>query len=219
MTRSLVRARARVRAAGGALAVLAAAGLPALAFAAEAAEEHGGEGSWNPLQGDFGNFVWTVVVLLVVFWVLSRYAWGPLLETLQGRERYIADSLEKAKSEREAAETRLAEYEERLAGARQEVEGILEEARRDAAAVREREEAAARAEAERMVDRARREIDIAKDTAVKELYAKASTLATAAASRILERELRPEDHERLVAEAIDSVERMESERGGRPAAH
>lgn len=212
--------RARLRAAGAALAgALFAACLPALALAAEAAEEHGGGGGWNPLQGDFGNFVWTVVVLLIVFWLLSKYAWGPVLQTLQGRERYIADSLEKAKSEREAAEARLAEYEARLAGARQEVEGILEEARRDAATVREREEAAARAEAERMVDRARREIDIAKDTAVKELYAKASTLATAAASRILERELRPEDHERLVAEAIDSVERMESERGGRPAAH
>jgi len=210
----------RFRAACAALAAaLAAVGLPALAFAAEAAEEHGGGGGWNPLQGDFGNFVWTVVVLLIVFWLLSKYAWGPVLQTLQGRERYIADSLEKAKSEREAAEARLAEYEARLAGARQEVEGILEEARRDATVVREREEASARQEAERMLDRARREIDIAKDTAVKELYTRASTLATAAASRILERELRPEDHERLVAEAIDSVERMESERGGRTAAH
>jgi len=209
----------RFRAACAALAAaLAAVGLPVLTFAAEAAEEHGG-GGWNPLQGDFGNFFWTVVVLLVVFWLLSRYAWGPLLETLQGREKFITDSLERAKRERETAEARLAEYEARLAGARQEVEAILEEARRDAAAVREREEAAAREEAERMVDRARREIGIAKDTAVKELYTKASTLATAAASRILERELRPEDHERLVAEAIASVERMESERGGRPAAH
>lgn len=208
MTWSTVRAAA---------AALAAAGTPVLALAAEAAEEHGG--GWNPLQGDFGNFVWTVVVLLVVFWVLSKYAWGPVLQTLQGREEFIADSLRRAKSEREAAEARLAEYEARLAGARQEVEAILEEARRDAAAVRDREEAAAREESERMVERARREIDIAKDTAVKELYTKASHLATAAASRILERELRPEDHERLVAEAIDSVERMESDRGGRPAAY
>ncbi|MBW3671572.1 MAG: polysaccharide biosynthesis tyrosine autokinase [Acidobacteria bacterium] len=52
---------------------------------------------WYGLQGDFGNFVWTVVVLLLVFWVLSKYAWGPLLGALQGREDFIRSSLEQAK--------------------------------------------------------------------------------------------------------------------------
>ena len=185
-----------------ALAALAAAALPLAASAAEAAEG----GGWNPLQGDFGNFVWTVVVLLLVFWVLSKYAWGPLLGALQGREDFIRSSLEQAKGERDQARVLLGEYEAKLASARQEIDAMIDEARRDATSLREREEAAAKAEARQIVDRARREIDIATETAVAELYERATTLATLAAGKVLERELTGADHQRLIAESIRAVE-------------
>ncbi|HEX2163125.1 MAG TPA: F0F1 ATP synthase subunit B, partial [Thermoanaerobaculia bacterium] len=177
--------------------------------------------AWNPLQGDFGNFFWTVVVLLLVFWVLSKYAWGPVLSGLQGREDFIRRSLEQARGERDEAHRLLGEYEAKLAAARGEIEAMIEEARRDAAVLREREEAAAKDEARQILDRARREIDLARDNAVAELYRRTTDLATLAAGRILERELQPADHERLIAESIAAVE--ESARGGRrggaPAAH
>jgi F-type H+-transporting ATPase subunit b len=185
-----------------ALAALAAVAVPLAASAAEAAEG----GGWNPLQGDFGNFVWTVVVLLLVFWVLSKYAWGPLLGALQGREDFIRSSLEQAKGERDQARVLLGEYEAKLASARQEIDGMIDEARRDAASLREREEASAKAEARQIVDRARREIDIATDTAVAELYERATSLATLAAGKVLERELTGADHQRLIAESIRAVE-------------
>jgi len=184
------------------LAALAAAAVPLAASAAEAAEG----GGWNPLQGDFGNFVWTVVVLLLVFWVLSKYAWGPLLGALQGREDFIRSSLEQAKGERDQARVLLGEYEAKLASARQEIDGMIDEARRDATSLREREEASAKAEARQIVERARREIEIATDTAVAELYERATTLATLAAGKVLERELTGADHQRLIAESIRAVE-------------
>lgn len=183
-----------------ALGALAAAAAPVLATAAE------GGGGWNPLQGDFGNFVWTVVVLLLVFWVLSKYAWGPLLGALQGREDFIRSSLEQAKGERDQARVLLGEYEAKLASAREEIDGMIDEARRDAASLREREEAAAKDEARQILDRARREIELAKDTAVADLYERATSLATLAAGRILERELTGADHQRLIDESIRAVE-------------
>lgn len=184
-----------------AVVALAAAAAPVAALAAEAEG-----GAWNPLQGDFGNFVWTVVVLLVVFWVLSKYAWGPILSGLQGREDFIKASLEQAKGERDEARVLLGEYEAKLARAREEIEAMIDEARRDAASLRTREESAAKSEARQILDRARREIEIAKDTAIADLYARATDLTTLAASRILERELTAADHERLVAESIAAVE-------------
>lgn len=183
-----------------AAAAVAATVAPVLAVAAE------GGGGWNPLQGDFGNFVWTVVVLLVVFWVLSKYAWGPLLGALQGREDFIRSSLEQAKGERDQARVLLGEYEGKLASAREEIEAMIDEARRDAASLREREEAAAKADARQIIDRARREIEIATDTAVAELYERATGLATLAAGKVLERELTGADHQRLIAESIRAVE-------------
>jgi len=190
--------------------------LPSAAFAAE------GAGSWNPFtDGDVGNFFWTLVTLLVVFFVLNKFAWKPLLGALQEREEFIEGKLSQAAVQNDAAEKRLAEYEERLAGARTEVEEILDEARRDAAALREREETAAREESQAMIERAKREISLATDTAVQRLYEQATVLATSAASKILDRELNPEDHEKLVAGAIRALETGGGKPGGSkpPAAH
>jgi F-type H+-transporting ATPase subunit b len=181
------------------LAVLAALSLPGPALAAE-------EGGGNIFAGDLGNAIWTVVIFLIVLFVLGKYAWGPLLSSLQEREKFIHDALSRAKEDREAAEARLKEYEARLGAARAEATAIVEEGRRDGEAVKARIEGEAREEAERMIERAKREIGIAKDTAVKELYVLAGRLATDAASRIIRKELSASDHERLVAEAIAALE-------------
>jgi F-type H+-transporting ATPase subunit b len=165
----------------------------------------------SPLfAGDIGNAVWTLLIFLVVILVLGKFAWGPLLSTLQEREKFIRDSLEQARADREAAEARLEEYGARLDRARAEATAIVDEGRRNAEVVRLRVEDEAREETGRMVERAKREIEIAKQTAVKDLFAMSATLATRAASKIVGKELQPQDHERLVAESIEELERLES---------
>ncbi|MEM7354403.1 MAG: ATP synthase F0 subunit B, partial [Acidobacteriota bacterium] len=57
-------------------------------------------------------------------------------------------------------------------------------------------------EADKSVARAKREIDIARETAVKELYTLSGDLATHLAAKIVGRELKPEDHQRLISDAI-----------------
>lgn len=185
-------------------AASAAAGGFAVPLIAAAAEAEGG--AWSPFQGDVGNALWTWVVFLLVFFVLARFAWKPLLGALQGREDFIKSSLEQAKGERDQARVLLGEYEAKLASARDEIDAMIDEARRDAASLREREEAAAKAEARQIVERARREIQIATDTAVADLYERATALATLAAGKVLERELTGADHQRLIAESIRAVE-------------
>lgn len=180
-----------------------------------AAEAHGApEGGL--FAGDVGNAIWTVVIFVLALAVLGRFAWTPILNGLQGREQFIRNALAEAKNQRDEAEVRLREYEAKLAAARDEVDAIMDEARRDAEAVRLREEERAREEAEKTIARARREIEIAADTAVKDLYARAARLATAAAGAVLRREIRPEDHERLVAESIAALDRLEGGPGGGP---
>jgi F-type H+-transporting ATPase subunit b len=184
-----------------ATAVLAGLWLPLAAAAAPEAE-----GTPSLFAGDVGNMVWTLVIFLAVVFVLGRYAWGPMLKGLQAREAFIRKELEEARTDRQAAEARLAEYEERLAAARAEATAIVEEGRRDSEVVKARIEEDAREEAEKMIERARREIGIAKETALKELYVTAGRLATDVASRIIRKELSPADHERLIAESIARLE-------------
>jgi F-type H+-transporting ATPase subunit b len=187
------------------LAALLAMAAPALA--AEAEE------SPNLFAGDLGNAFWTVLIFVLVLVVLGKFAWGPILSTLQARESFIHEALAKAKADRDAAEARLKQYEERLAGARAEATAIVEEGRRDAEVVKRKIEAAAKVEADKMIDRARREIQIATVTATRELYDLSARLATDMAARVIGRELSAKDHERLIAEAIDGIS------GAGPQAH
>lgn len=177
-----------------------------LAAAAPAfAQEHGG-GENNLFAGDVGNAIWTLIIFGLVVFVLGKFAWGPILNTLQTRESFIREALEKAKHDREAAEARLKEYEAKLAASRAEATAIVEEGRRDADVVKRRIEATAKEEADKMIERAKREIHIATDTATKELYTLSAKLATQLAARVIGRELTPQDHERLISEAIEGID-------------
>jgi F-type H+-transporting ATPase subunit b len=171
-----------------------------------AAEEHSES---NLFAGDLGNAVWTLVIFLLAVFVLGKFAWGPLLSTLQDRESFIRESLAQAKSDREEAEARLAEYTSKLEEARAEATAIVEEGRRDAEVVHGKIEEEARAEAERMIDRAKREIEAAKTTAIRELYDKSASFATDVAARIIKREVSAADHERVIADAIERVDRQD----------
>lgn len=188
------------------LSTLAAAWLlPLAASAAEqvSAEVHGaGEAAPSLFAGDAGVAIWTVLIFLLVVFILGRYAWKPLLSSLQAREDFIRDSLQKAREEREQAERRLAEYEEKLAAARAEATALVEEGRRDAEAVKAKIEATARDEGDKLMARARREIELARDQAVKDLHTTTARLATDLATKVLEREIRAEDHERLLADSL-----------------
>lgn len=188
-----------------ALVTLVLTAAPAMAATAEAEGGHGGATANNPFAGDIGNALWTVIIFVLVLVVLGKYAWGPILSNLQARENFIFESLEKAKKEREEADARLRAYEEKLAAARAEASSIVDEGRRDADVVKRRIEEQARHEADQMIARARREIQIATDTATKELYTLSARLATDMASRIIRKELTPQDHERLIAESIDAL--------------
>jgi F-type H+-transporting ATPase subunit b len=185
-------------------ALIALAAL-AIAVPALAAEAEGGEAP-SLFAGDLGNSVWTLLIFILVLVILGKFAWGPILNTLQTRESFIREALEKAKHDREAAEARLKEYEAKLAASRAEATAIVEEGRRDADVVRRRIEATAKEEADKMIERAKREIHIATDTATKELYTLSAKLATQLAARVIGRELTPQDHERLISEAIDGID-------------
>jgi len=173
------------------------------------AQEHGAE-TFNLFAGNLGTAIWTLLIFVLVLYVLGRFAWGPILAGLQRRERFIRESLETARQDREAAEARLREYEQKLAAARDEASRIVEEGRRDGEVTRRKIEEEARAAGEAMIQRAKREIGVARDTALRELYEKSAELATGMAGSILKRQLAPEDHDRLVQEALAEL-RQESE--------
>ncbi len=167
------------------------------------ASEGGGQG--GPFEGNIGNALWTLVIFGLVILVLGKFAWKPILGGLQQREEFIRASLTQAKADREAAEAQLKQYSDKLVSARAEASAIVDEARRDAEEVKRKFQEETQAEANRTIERARREIKIAQETAVKELYVLTARLTTEVAGKILEREIQPADHDRLIRDSIRAL--------------
>ena len=189
-----------------ALAIVAMA-TTVLLFAAPVLAAGGEEadGKGNIFAGDIGNVIWTLLTFGLVLFILGKYAWGPMVEMLEKREATIHGALAEAKADRLASKAKLEELEKRLAEARSEASAIVDEGRRDAEVASRRIVEEARSEAMKERDRALRDISIAKETAVQELYQFAGRAATEIAGRIVDRELTAEDHQQLIASAIQDL--------------
>ena len=81
------------------------------------------------LTPSFGLIFWTLLAFLIVFFILRKFAWKPILNSLDAREKGIADSLETADRVRAEMAQLKSENEELLAKAREERAAMLKEAR------------------------------------------------------------------------------------------
>lgn len=146
--------------------------------------------------------IWTVVVFLILLVVLTKFAWKPLLEGLQQREKNIENALEEARKARDEAKELRDRYQKEMDNAHDTVRAILDEARRDAQNATEEMVAKARAEIQAERDRLRREIQTAKDQALQEIWNQTARLATDISARMLPRQLTPDDQRRLMDTAL-----------------
>jgi F-type H+-transporting ATPase subunit b len=171
---------------------------------AEGTEHAGadGHGSPNPLAFDPDLAIATLIIFLILFFVLKKFAWKPISHALEERERAIENNIAKAEGAAAEARAMLAEYEKKLAGASDEVRGMLEEARRDAEATKQEIVAEARVAARQEQDRALREINTAKDRALKELAETSTNIAVDLAGKLIKTKLTRDEHAELVQEAI-----------------
>jgi F-type H+-transporting ATPase subunit b len=174
-----------------------------------AAAGHGeGDGAPKPalLTFDPGAAIWSIIVFVVLLLVLRGVAWRPILRVLNDREQFIRKSIDDAKQEREQASKLLKDYEVQLAKAREQASAIVAEGRRDAEVVKNRLKEEARKEGEDLITRAKREIQLATDTARKELHDEVSELAVRVAAGILRKQLTPADHTDLVAQSLKEMQ-------------
>jgi F-type H+-transporting ATPase subunit b len=151
------------------------------------------------------TFMFQAINLLIIIYVLSRIVYKPVTQMVAERERRIEEALEGAARARREAEEALARYQAQLGQARQEAQEIVARATKTAEEMAEEITRNARLEAEKTLAKAREEIAAQTARALAEIRDQAAALAVLAASRVLERELRPEDHERLINQFIQEV--------------
>jgi len=180
----------------------AAASLCCLLFPGMVLAQVSEPGAHDPVTVDVWQAGFTIAVFVILVLILSGTAFKPILAGLEKREHFIRESLASAQRDREAAEARLKEYEQKLEQARAEGAAILEEGRQNVEAIRRRIEEEARRSGDAMLERARREIGIAQDTALRAVYEESASLAASLSGTVLKRQLSPEEHQRLMLDAL-----------------
>jgi F-type H+-transporting ATPase subunit b len=170
--------------------------------AVEAADAEHGPGGPNPLAFSTDLALWTLVVFVVLFLVLKKFAWPQITEALEERERKIAATVADANAKLEDAKKVYAEHEARLAAAAGEVRALLEEARRDAEVTKKSIEADGQKAAKEELDRALREIHRARDAAVQDLAVSSANVAIDLAKKVIREQLTPEKNNQLIREAV-----------------
>ena len=156
----------------------------------------------NPLAFSTDLALWTLVVFVVLFLVLKKFAWPQITEALEERERKIAATIADANTKLEDAKKLYAEHEAKLAATAGEVRALLDEARRDAEVTKKSIEAEGQKAAKEELDRALREIHRARDAAVQDLAVSSANVAIDLAQKIIREKLTPETNNQIVREAI-----------------
>jgi F-type H+-transporting ATPase subunit b len=162
----------------------------------------------SPADLRFDMSIYSFIVFLLLLAVLYKFAWGPIATALQRREETIARQINEARLASEKGAQLLREYEARLAAATDEARQIVSGARKDAELAKDRIVAEARDAAQRERERAVSEINVAKNQALDEFAQKSVQTAVALAGQLLRREVRPQEHEALIGEALSKFQNV-----------
>lgn len=148
---------------------------------------------------------WTLLIFLVLFYLLTKFAFKPITAAVEAREKALEDALASAKRDREQAATLLAEHKAQLDAARGEVQKLIADGRATAEKMRHDLMEKARAEQQDTVERGVQEIQREKERAVAELRREAIEMAIAGASRVIEENLDSEKNRKLVERFLSTL--------------
>lgn len=147
---------------------------------------------------DPGTIIWTVITFVILAFLLGRFAWKPLLQLLEERERTVKDSLDSARTAREEAERTLKKNQELLSRARGETEAIIEHGKREAEVLKTELLTRARSDAQELVEQGRKQIQFEQKQAIEALRKQVADLAIGAAERLVEKSLDENRQRKLV---------------------
>lgn len=146
--------------------------------------------------------VTAIVIFVLAFGVLSTMVWPKIVAGLDERNEKIVGEIAAAEDARRQAREALDEYEQNLAQARAESQRMIEETRAHQTQLASQLKANADKELSEMREKALADIESAKKQALSEIYSESVNLASAMAGKILQRQVTPDDQQRLMDESI-----------------
>ena len=165
----------------------------------------------NPLvQLDPGLFIWTIITFLLVLFLLSKFAWKPLLKVLQEREDEIKSSLKDAEVAKAELEKVNLKSEEILNNTRAEARKIQAESKSVSEKQRDEIIHKAKEEAKKIVINAESQIKMEKDLAIKQIQEKVIELTFSISEKVIKKNLTTDDNQKIIKDSLKSLEKFDA---------
>jgi len=159
---------------------------------------------FDPIKPDPGLILWTSVIFLIFWFLMAKFAFGPIKDALKKREYDIQSALDESKLARQEMDKMNAENEQLLAQAREERMKLLQEAKDTKNSIIKEAKEQAKLEAQKIVDSAQVEITNQKNAAMAEVKANAGNLALEIAEKVIRKELKSNPEQESFANALAS---------------
>ena len=163
-----------------------------------------------PVEQGFISFdIWTALCILLntvtMFLVLKRYLFQPVLKMIKDRQDEIDNMYDEADKAKASADALQAEYQQKLNQAADTSERIVKEAMARGQSREEEIIRQANAEAAAIMDKAAADIAQEKKKAINDAKDEISGMAMAIAEKVVGRELKAEDQDKLFDEFISEL--------------
>jgi F-type H+-transporting ATPase subunit b len=162
-----------------------------------------------------GLMIWTLLAFGITLFLLNKLAFPRIAEALDRRRKAIEDSIESAAQAKREADELLEEYRARLREAREQAEDITVRARKAADSVADEAKAQASQQREELMARTRRDIEAETKRALEEIRKEVADLTVIATEKVTRKSLTPDDHRRLIDEALGEVDFSALTKGSR----
>ena len=140
-------------------------------------------------QFSSGLFIIQTIVFLILLFVLGKFAWKPILKSINEREVTIVDSLNQAKLARQEVQNLKTENENIIRVAKTERDAILKEARELKDKIVNEARDAAKSEGDKMIEQAKQSIAVEKAAAMSDIKNQIGSLSVGIAESILKQKL------------------------------
>ena len=168
--------------------------------------ENGEEGGSGLIEVVPGLMIWTLVCFGIAFFVLRKYAFGPIQRTIDERRERIRQAVDEADNARSEARELLEQNRAILAQARSEAADILAEARKVGDAQIDRAKQEAESERQRRLEDTRKQIEAETTRAIGQIRSEVADLTLEATARVVGKVLDTADQKRLVEEAVEGLD-------------
>ena len=153
-----------------------------------------------------GLFFWQTVIFVCLIFLLKKYAWKPILDSVNEREEGIKNALLSAEKAKEEMASLQSDNEQTLKKARLERDGLLKEAREIKQKLIDDAKNEASAEAKKILIQAQETIKSEKNAAIVDLKNQVANLSVEIAEKVLKEKLSKDKSQmELVKELVKDV--------------